>query len=612
MPDEAVDRILSRNQVAITQVNRYISGLPETVRLPQTILGGYRNRKFINGWCVPRIFTDGVRRELHLLADGDFPYTPARIAVANGPDTLAWPHLESDRVMCILPSDAAVSSQDPTIVTAYVLGEACQLIEDNISGANVEDFRLEFLSYWRLAAKDDTRQFINLLEPQEPGRLIAVWRGNNLRVAGENVQVLETWLSRWGANKGKSGSYKFHDGVLLWLPEPLIPSEYPRTGSDVLKLARKCSCPAARVLEDLAAQRVEEIDVLMGFHSPRGVCFAAVSIRRPRQIRRSNRKVDFLEKGFRTGHAPRNLLVKRYLSRSNEVTKTNVHRADHLWIHGRDQDIQQPLLRKSRVAILGCGSLGSTVARLMAKAGVGNLLLVDPDSMDWPNLSRHELGTASIRRRKAPELAERIQQEYPHLVDVSYLCKRVGPKTWKSMDKVASSDVIVSTMGNWSAENFMNDIQKESPEFPPVIYGWVEPHAVAAHSVVIIGRDACLRCGVNEKGRPDLAVTEWTEVGGSSHEPACDSAFTPYGPTELCWAHALLSNTIVAVITGDLKSSCHRVWIGYRHHVEAAGGKWAPKWISDIGDPGAGGITVEREWPPCESCPVCARHKSAA
>ena len=612
MRDGAIEQIRNRNQAAIIQVDRYIAGLPETVRLPQTILGGYRNRKFINGWCVPRIFTDGVRRELHLLADGDFPYTPARIAVANGPDTLAWPHLESDRVLCILPSDAAVSSQDPTIVTAYVLGEACQLIEDNISGANVEDFRLEFLSYWRLAADKHTRPLISLLDPRGPGRLVVVWNGNIGRIAAEDGKALAKWLSRRGADPGTGGEHKFYDGVLLWLHYPLLPADYPCTAAELHTLAKKNSPETVQALENLLAHGSEEIDILIGFRTPRGVCYGAVAIRPPGQPGRSKTRGHLLSKGFRPGRVPKKLLVTRYFSRSNKVTKSNVHRADHLWIHGRDQDIQQPLLRKSRVAILGCGSLGSTVARLLAKAGVGSLLLIDPDSMDWPNLSRHELGTASIGRRKAPELAERIQQEYPHLVDVSYLCKCVGPKTWKSMDKVASSDAIVSTMGNWSAENFMNDIQKESPEFPPIIYGWVEPHAVAAHSVVIIGRDACLRCGVNEKGRPDLAVTEWTEVGGSSHEPACDSAFTPYGPTELCWAHALLSNTIVAVITGDLKSSCHRVWIGYRHHVEAAGGKWAPKWISEIGDPGAGGITVETEWPPCESCPVCARHKSAA
>ena len=439
-----------------------------------------------------------------------------------------------------------------------------------------------------------------------------IWHGKYRRVAGESPKALKQWLSRRGATPGKDGEYNLNDGVLLWLPNPLMPRDYPRTAADVRSLAMKSSPEATRALEDLSINGVEEIDILIGFQTIRGICFGGVSISSPREVTRSKRTIKLLEKGFRPGHAPRRLLAKRYLSRANQVTKTNVHRADHLWVHGRDQDQQQSHLRTARIAILGCGSLGSTVARLLAKAGVGSLLLVDYDIVEWPNLSRHELGAASMSRPKASELAERIQQDYPHLMDVSHLCKRVGPKTWKSMKIVASSDLIVSTMGNWSAENFLNDVKMESPEFPPVIFGWVEPHATAAHCVVTIGRDACLRCGVNEKGRPNLAVTEWTEDGGSSHEPACDSAFTPYGPTELCWAHALISESAISVITGEIKSSCHRVWIGYRRHVEAVGGKWAPKWISEIGDPGTGGITVEHEWTPRESCPVCARHKSAA
>ena len=612
MRDELINKVRNWSAAAIKEVDGYMADLPEAGRLPSRIIQGYQNKKFTLGWRVPRVFSDGVRRELRVLADGDFPYTPPRIAIADGPDVLAWPHLEKDGLLCVLPSDTAASSQDPSKVTAYVLGEACRLIEGNISGSNVEDFRLEFLSYWGLVTDNNARHVISLLEPQQPGRQITVWHGKNVRVAGENAQVLERWLSRWGANPGKGREFKFHDGVLLWLPEPLLPADYPRTAADVRVLAQKHCPKAARVLEDLAAQRVEEIDAVIGFPTARGVCFAAVSIRPPSQSGRLKRKDNLLETGFRPGHVPRNLLVKRYLSCANEVTRTNVQRADHLWIHGRDQDPRQGCLRAAQVAILGCGSLGSTLARLLAQAGVGSLLLVDPDTLDWQNVGRHELGAGSVNRCKASELAREIEKAYPHLVDISYHCKRVGPQTWTSMDEVASRDLIVSTMGNWAAENFLNDVQQESAGFPPIIYGWVEPNAVAAHAVVISGGKPCFRCGVNDKGRPHLAVTDWPDGGDSLQAPACNAVFTPYGPTELCWAHALVSGAVIDVITGELKSTCHRVWIGLRSHVDAAGGTWASKWVKEMGDPGAGGITIERQWPASESCPVCARRVLAA
>ncbi len=612
MRDEPSDPVSDRRSAAIAKVDGFIAGIPGAARLPARDLERYHNRGYGLGLRVPVDFSDGIRRELHVLADGDFPYTPPRIAVAHGPGLLAWPHLEADGFLCILSSDAAVSSEDPAGVAAYVLGEACRLIEESINGRNIEDFRREFLSYWELAADKGARSYISLLEPHGPGRLVSVWRGQHMRVVGESSEVLHRWLPRWGAKKGKGRDYKLYDGVLLWMPIPLVPVEYPRTVADVRSLARERSPEAVDVLEGLAASGADEIDVVLGARTPNGTCFAAVTVRPPRQTGAPNRKGDPLVKGFRPGHVSRGLLVDRYLSGVGKVTKATVKRADHLWIHGRDQDSQQERLRPVRVAILGCGSVGGPLARLLAQAGVGNLLLVDPGTMDWPNIGRHELGAGSVSRFKAPELAREIEKAYPHLGEVAWRRERVGPTAQGLMGELASYDLIVSTMGNWSADSFLNDTQRETDGYPPILYGWVEPNAVAAHAVLVPRGRACLRCGMNDRGRPNLTVTDWASGGDSLQEPACGALFSPYGPAELCWAHALLSEAVIDALTGEVSLARHRIWIGHRSRVEAAGSTWAPDWIAEMGDPGAGGMTVKRPWPASASCPVCARHVRAA
>ncbi|MEE8555959.1 MAG: ThiF family adenylyltransferase, partial [bacterium] len=456
------------------------------------------------------------------------------------------------------------------------------------------------------------RNCISLLEPHDPGRRVSVWRGQQTRVVGESPEALHRWLPRWGAKKGKSRGYQLHDGVLIWLPEPLVPAEYPRTAADVRALARERSPEAVDVLEGLASSGADEIDVVLGARTPNGACFAAVTVRPPRQTGAPRRKGNLLVKGFRPSHVPRGLLVDRYLSGAAKVTKATVKRADHLWIHGRDQDPRQERLRQARVAILGCGSVGGPLARLLAQAGIGNLLLVDPGTMDWPNVGRHELGAGSVSRFKAPELVREIEKAYPHLGEVRWRRERVGPDAQGLMGELASYDLIVSTMGSWPAESFLNDMQQETDGFPPVLYGWVEPNAAAAHALLIRRSEACLRCGMNDKGRPHLTVTDWPNDGPSLQEPACGALFTPYGPAELCWAHALLSETVIEALTGEASATRHSIWIGPRSRVEAAGGTWAADWIAEIGDPGAGGMTAERSWPASASCPVCARRVRAA
>lgn len=294
------------------------------------------------------------------------------------------------------------------------------------------------------------------------------------------------------------------------------------------------------------------------------------------------------------------------------MTKGTVERADHLWIHGRDQDPRQERLRQARVAILGCGSLGGPLARLLAQSGVGNLLLVDPDSMEWPNVGRHELGANSVGSFKVPELAKEIEKSFPHLGNVTWRREQVGPRKQSLMLDLTSFDLIVSTMGDWAGESFLNVIQREIHGYPPILYSWVEPNAVAAHVVLIPQGGACLRCGMNDKGRPNLTVTDWPKGGDRLQSPACGAVFTPYGPAELCGAHALLAENVIDMLLSGSTVALHRIWIGPRVRVEMAGGTWATDWIKEMGDPGNGGIKVERLWPKSASCPVCAHRVGVA
>ena len=398
-----------------------------------------------------------------------------------------------------------------------------------------------------------------------------------------------------------------YDGALIWLQEPLLPNDFPRNTAGVWKLARVNSHGGAVILESLVESGTTEINVLLGATTSNGACFGAVTLRPPKVTNRSKGKKNLLEAGFRPGHTPKHLLTHRFLLSTAKLTKNVAKRADHRWIHGRDQDSTQEYLRERRIAVLGCGSLGGPISRLLAQAGIGNMLLIDPENMDWPNISRHVLGASSVDSSKSKELAREISSSYPHLGDVSGRQVRFGPEEDTIIEEIASFDLIISTTGNWAADSFLNDIHRKRPEYPSVIYGWVEANAAAAHAVHIPQGDACLRCGVNDKGRPHLYVVDWPGGRETQQEPACGATFTPFGPVELCWAHALIAETVVDALTNDGLGAVHRTWIGSRNRVTVAGGVWSETWISEIGDPGSGDVKVERQWPASTNCPVCFR-----
>lgn len=75
-------------------------------------------------------------------------------------------------------------------------------------------------------------------------------------------------------------------------------------------------------------------------------------------------------------------------------------------------------LKKSEVAVLGLGGLGSNVAIHLARMGVGKLLLLDADVVDITNLNRQQYRVSDIGRKKTEALSEYLRESAP-LVSLS-------------------------------------------------------------------------------------------------------------------------------------------------------------------------------------------------
>ncbi len=71
---------------------------------------------------------------------------------------------------------------------------------------------------------------------------------------------------------------------------------------------------------------------------------------------------------------------------------------------------QQERLRRTCVLVVGCGGVGGTVATILARSGVGQFLLVDPDDYEPSNANR-QIGCFdhTMGRNKAEVVAELIR-----------------------------------------------------------------------------------------------------------------------------------------------------------------------------------------------------------
>ncbi len=76
--------------------------------------------------------------------------------------------------------------------------------------------------------------------------------------------------------------------------------------------------------------------------------------------------------------------------------------------------LESDIMLNKRAMFIGCGSVGSLVAVELAKAGVGNFMLVDMDVFGYHNICRHQCGIYDVGKYKTDAVAERILQINPY------------------------------------------------------------------------------------------------------------------------------------------------------------------------------------------------------
>lgn len=84
-------------------------------------------------------------------------------------------------------------------------------------------------------------------------------------------------------------------------------------------------------------------------------------------------------------------------------------------LFARSKGLLSEQLRTCRVLINGAGSVGSYIAEQMVRSGVGAVTLIDPDTVEFANLSRTNFTAADVGHLKIDALARRLLSVSPSL-----------------------------------------------------------------------------------------------------------------------------------------------------------------------------------------------------
>ena len=92
-------------------------------------------------------------------------------------------------------------------------------------------------------------------------------------------------------------------------------------------------------------------------------------------------------------------------------TKQEMERA----LRERHGEVLQKRISSAVVAVCGLGGLGSNIAVSLARAGIGKLLLIDPDRVDITNLHRQQYKAAQTGLYKTDALKENLKEIAPYV-----------------------------------------------------------------------------------------------------------------------------------------------------------------------------------------------------
>lgn len=131
----------------------------------------------------------------------------------------------------------------------------------------------------------------------------------------------------------------------------------------------------------------------------------------------------------------------------------------------------QEKLKKSKVAIVGIGGLGSPVAYYLAAAGVGELLLIDEQTPELSNLNRQILHWEEDlgKNPKAVSAKWKLERFNPDIKIKTF----TGKLTEENIDSIIKDvDVMVDCLDNFESRYLLDDFAQRRGI--PFVHGAVE------------------------------------------------------------------------------------------------------------------------------------------
>ncbi len=237
------------------------------------------------------------------------------------------------------------------------------------------------------------------------------------------------------------------------------------------------------------------------------------------------------------------------------IDRLSGSRFDLKFIFERNMHKQEPLAGK-RIALVGCGTIGSHLAKMLVQSGAGHcggaLLILDNQTFEPGNIGRHYLGTPHIGTWKVEAMKEELLRQFPD-ANIS----AIRNEALSYLPHLAAQDLIIDATGEEALSVSINHhfikLHRENKNAPHRLHIWLFGNGAAAQGLLADDSDfACFKC--MKEGSPSRWRFSPLKVDVETEQTAAacgEGRFIPYGVSAPTMAAALALQIAIDWSNGD-------------------------------------------------------------
>jgi len=209
------------------------------------------------------------------------------------------------------------------------------------------------------------------------------------------------------------------------------------------------------------------------------------------------------------------------------------------------------IMDKATVLVLGCGTIGSRVAELLVKSGLGHILLADNNELKVGNVCRHVLGLDKLGENKALALREHLLQRNP-FTQIEVFSRNILSDDTLFSKAIQKADLVISCIGRDAIETWINGCAMDFSK--STFFCRTYAHATIGEILLARSGKCCFRCVSEFFNQPNCTVPrppklEFEEM--VNFDTDCGATFIPGSAVDVDFISLHCARLATLFLTGE-------------------------------------------------------------